>query len=61
MFEQVVAANPSHAEAHYQLGMANLNVGKLPEAATAFEEFLKLAPDGANAAAAKGVLAQIKK
>jgi len=56
-----VAANPNHAEAHYQLGMALVNEGKLPEAATEFDTYLKLAPSGPNAATAKGILATIKK
>jgi tetratricopeptide (TPR) repeat protein len=60
-FADAVAANPNHAEAHYQLGMALVNQGKLPEAATEFETYLKLAPDGPNAATAKGLVAQLKK
>jgi thioredoxin-like negative regulator of GroEL len=38
--EAAVAANPNHAEAHYQLGMALVNVGN-PAAATEFEIYLK--------------------
>jgi tetratricopeptide (TPR) repeat protein len=60
-FTQAVKIDPSLAEAHYWLGMANLNEGKLPEAATSFEEYLKLAPTGQYADQAKGVLSQIKK
>jgi tetratricopeptide (TPR) repeat protein len=60
-FEAAVAANPNHAEAHYQLGMALVNQGKLPEAATEFETYLKLAPDGPNAATVKAMLPQLKK
>src|SRR3954467_14056304 len=60
-FEGAVAANPSHAESHYQLGMALVNEGKLPEAATEFETYLKLAPNGPNAATAKGILGSLKK
>ena len=54
-FEAAVAANPNHAEAHYQLGMALVNEGNLAGAATEFETYLKLAPDGPNAATAKGL------
>jgi cytochrome c-type biogenesis protein CcmH/NrfG len=61
LFEQALAANPSHADSHYQLGMANLNEGKMSEAAAAFEKYLSLAPTGQFAAQAKGVLDQIKK
>jgi Flp pilus assembly protein TadD len=60
-FEAAVAANPSHAEAHYQLGMALVNEGNLNGAATEFENYLKLAPSGPNAATAKGILSTIKK
>jgi Flp pilus assembly protein TadD len=60
-FEGAVAANPEHAESHYQLGMALVNEGNLPGAATEFETYLKLAPNGPNAATAKGILSTIKK
>jgi len=53
--------NPNMAEAHYQLGMALLNEGKLTEAVTSFETYVKLAPDGQYAAQAKGMIAQLKK
>jgi TolA-binding protein len=56
-----VQANPSHAEAHYQLGMALVNEGNLTGAATEFDTYLKLAPSGPNAATAKSLLAQLKK
>ncbi len=55
-FSDAVAANPNHAEAHYQLGMALVNQGKLAEAAGEFETYLKIAPEGPNAATAKGLL-----
>ena len=35
------------------LGLANLNLGKLPEAGKEFETYLKLAPNGPNAKAAQ--------
>jgi tetratricopeptide (TPR) repeat protein len=60
-FEGAVAANPNHAESHYQLGMALVNEGNLAGAATEFETYLKLAPTGPNAATAKGILGSIKK
>jgi outer membrane protein assembly factor BamD (BamD/ComL family) len=41
--------------------MANLNEGNLPEAAKAFEAYLKLAPTGQYADQAKGVLGHIQK
>jgi tetratricopeptide (TPR) repeat protein len=61
MFEQAVTLDANLADAHYWLAMANLNEGKLPEAATHFEHYLKLAPTGQYAEQAKGILPQIKK
>ena len=60
-FEGAIAANPNHAESHYQLGMALVNEGNLAGAATEFETYLKLAPNGPNAATAKGILGSLKK
>jgi len=60
-FEEAVRLDPKLAEAHYWLGMANLNEGKMPEAATSFEAYLKLDAAGKYADQAKGILAQIKK
>jgi tetratricopeptide (TPR) repeat protein len=60
-FEQAIAANPNHAESHYQLAMALVNEGKLAEAATEFNSYLKIAPDGPNAATAKALVAQLPK
>ena len=56
-----IAANPNHAESHYQLGMALVNEGNLAGATTEFETYLKLAPEGPNAATAKGILGSLKK
>jgi tetratricopeptide (TPR) repeat protein len=60
-FEEAVKLDPKLAEAHYWLGMANLNQGKMPEAAASFEEYLKLDASGKYAEQAKGILSQIKK
>ncbi|HXW07297.1 MAG TPA: tetratricopeptide repeat protein [Vicinamibacterales bacterium] len=60
-FEEAVKIDPNLADAHYWLGMANLNEGKMPDAATAFEAYLKLAPTGQYAEQAKSILGQIKK
>jgi tetratricopeptide (TPR) repeat protein len=60
-FEQAISIDPKLADAHYWLGMANLNEGKMPDAAKSFEEYLKLAPTGQYAEQAKGILGQIKK
>lgn len=60
-FEAAIQANPAHAEAHYQLGMALVNEGNLAGAGGEFETYLKLAPEGPNAATAKSLVAQLKK
>ncbi len=60
-FAEAVKADPKLADAHYWLGMANLNEGKMPDAATHFDDYLKLAPTGQYAEQAKGILTQIKK
>lgn len=59
-FAAVVAANPDHSEAHFMLGLRNLNNNKLPEAAKEFETYLKLAPTGPNAKAAQTNLEMLK-
>ena len=53
LFAAAVKANDKHAEAHFMLGQAYLNTGKLPEAAKEFETYLKIAPGGPNAEKAK--------
>jgi tetratricopeptide (TPR) repeat protein len=60
-FEAALAADPNHAESHYQLGMSLVNEGNLAGAGTEFETYLKLAPTGPNAATAKGILGSLKK
>jgi len=53
LFLSAVKANDKHAEAHFMLGQAYLNTGKLPEAAKEFETYIKIAPTGPNADKAK--------
>ena len=60
-FEKAVALDPNMAEAWYQLGMANLNTGDMNGAVTAFEGYLKAAPNGPKAGEAKAIIAQLKK
>ena len=60
LFSSAVKANEKHAEAHFMLGQANLNLGKLPEAAKEFETYLKLAPSGPNAEKAKSFYESLK-
>ena len=60
-FEAAAKADPNYSDAHYRLGMANLNLGDMPGAAAAFEGYLKAAPTGEYAEQVKGILASIKK
>lgn len=60
-FEAAVAADPKMALAYYQLGMANLNLGQIPDAVKAFEGYLQVEPNGAKAAEVKGYVTQLKK
>jgi tetratricopeptide (TPR) repeat protein len=60
-FEKAISLNPNMADAHYQLGMANLNLGQIPDAVKAFEGYLQVAPDGPKAAEVKGAIAALKK
>ena len=53
LFLAAIKANDKHSEAHFMLGQAYLNTGKLPEAAKEFETYLKIAPTGPNADKAK--------
>ena len=59
-FEKTVKADPKMAEAFFRLGMANVNLGQLPDAVKALEEYLKLSPTGENAEMAKAILKSIK-
>jgi len=49
LLTEAIKINPTHAEAHFMLGRVLINLGKLGEAATEFETYLKLAPTGPNA------------
>ena len=59
-FQKAVDANPNHAEAHYMLGMT-LVASDPPKALAEFESYLKLAPQGPNAALAKQFVDTLKK
>ncbi|MDF2696935.1 MAG: hypothetical protein K0S65_5318 [Labilithrix sp.] len=52
-FKDAVAKEPNNALAHYSLGNALADGGKLTDAITEWEAYLKLAPDGPQAKAAE--------
>jgi len=60
-FEAAAKADPNYSDAHYRLGMADLNLGDMPGAIAAFEGYLKVAPTGQYADQVKGILASLKK
>jgi len=60
-FEAATKADPAYADAFYRLGMANVNLGDMPGAISAFEGYLKAAPTGPHAEEVKGFLAAMKK
>jgi tetratricopeptide (TPR) repeat protein len=59
-FESALKADPNHAESHFMLGKVYINLGKLAEAATEFETYIKLAPTGRNAKEAQSNFDQLK-
>jgi tetratricopeptide (TPR) repeat protein len=64
-FKKAIAADPNHAESYYQLGVSltakmTMNGDKpvpAPGTVEALQKYLQLAPNGANAQAAKDLLA----
>jgi tetratricopeptide (TPR) repeat protein len=60
-FEAAVKAKPDYADAHYWVGMANLNTGAMPAARASFENYLKYAPTGQYAEQVKTFLTQLPK
>ena len=59
LFEQTLELDPSHGEAHYWLGMANLNAGQMAEAVAAWRTYVEREPDGRFAAQANALIAQL--
>jgi Flp pilus assembly protein TadD len=56
-FEEVIAREPSNAEAHYALAVSlRDDKGDLVAADEHFRHYLKLSPDGAHAEEARGLL-----
>lgn len=59
-FKDAVAKDPNNAVAHYSLGNALADSGKLQEAIGEWETYLKIAPDGPQAKAAEKKIAVAK-
>jgi tetratricopeptide (TPR) repeat protein len=60
-FAAAAEADPTHQEALYRLGMAEVNLGNIDGAIAAFENYLKVSPDGKYAGDVKNFLASMKK
>ncbi len=59
LFEQTLDLDPSHGEAHYWIGMANLNAGQMAEAVASWRTYVEREPDGRFAAQANALIAQL--
>jgi Flp pilus assembly protein TadD len=60
VLRKVLEVRPDSAKAHFLLGMACVNLNKIPEMKTHLTEYLKLDPKGADAAVAKEMLDAFK-
>ena len=58
--EAATKADPNFPEAHYLLGKAYINLGKLPDSAKELQEYLRLAPNGPNKDDANKTLEMLK-
>jgi tetratricopeptide (TPR) repeat protein len=58
--QEAIKADPNFPEAHYLMGKAYINLGKLPESAQELQAYLKLAPNGANKDDATKTLEMLK-
>ena len=59
-FEETLRLDPDHGEAHYWLGMANLNAGSIPDAVAELKLYLEREPDGRFAEQAKSIVGQLQ-
>jgi tetratricopeptide (TPR) repeat protein len=60
LLKQAISADPTFAQAHYELGMIYVRGGKSAEAKAALSKYLELAPDGKDAATAKQMMQYLK-
>lgn len=58
--DAAIKADPTFPEAHYLMGKAYINLGKLPESAKELQEYLRLAPNGPNKDDANKTLEMLK-
>lgn len=60
LLKKVVEGKPDFAKAHYLLGMSYVNLNKIPDMKKHLSEYLRLEPNGADAATAKEMLEAYK-
>ena len=60
-FAKAIQMKPDMAEAHYYLGMCQINEGKMDDAKKSLQQYVKLAPTGPNAETAKSILDSLPK
>jgi Flp pilus assembly protein TadD len=60
ILKKVIEAQPTNAKAHFLLGMADASLGNTAEMKTHLNEYLKLEPNGKDAASAKEMLDAFK-
>jgi hypothetical protein len=58
LYDQAIALDPSHAEAHYKRGNALKNLGRLDAAVASYDQAIKLKPGYAYAYCNRGVVQQ---
>lgn len=58
-FQEAVKHNPKHSEAHYQLGVTLVGITKMEDGITHLKRYLKLSPNGSNAAVAKALIEEL--
>lgn len=60
-YKRAIEQSPDNAQAHYQLGLTYVNLGKFAEAAESLETFAKLRPKDPKATEAKSLAADLRK
>lgn len=59
LLEDILAADPNFARAHYMMGLSYLNGGDIPKAKEHFGRFLELAPDDPEAPTARDMMSSL--
>jgi tetratricopeptide (TPR) repeat protein len=60
-YRKAIEQAPEHADAHFQLGMSLVNLGKFKEAVSELDTFVKLKPKDSRATEAKSMAAELRK